>query len=90
MAGVIDTDFPDLWSKVAVRFHSVGSILWIPRERNMTRLYVELSSTEGERVDKAKATPEYVMTLARKAMAPFKLEWKSIGTSVVDRRCGSS
>ncbi|GIK06584.1 hypothetical protein Aspvir_002234 [Aspergillus viridinutans] len=83
--GVIDTDFPDLWSKVAVRSHSVGSILWIPRERNMTRLYVELSSTEGERVDKAKATPEYVMALAKKAMAPFKLEWKSIGTSLADR-----
>jgi hypothetical protein len=86
--GVIDTDFPDLWSKVAVRSHSVGSILWIPRERNMTRLYVELSSTEGERVDKAKATPEYVMALAKKAMAPFKLEWKSIGTSLADRGCG--
>ncbi|GFG22341.1 phenol 2-monooxygenase [Aspergillus udagawae] len=87
--GVIDTDFPDLWSKVAVRSHSVGSILWIPRERNMTRLYVELSSTEGERVDKAKATPEYVMALAKKAMAPFKLEWKSIewfGNYVVGQR----
>ncbi|PKX90016.1 FAD binding domain protein [Aspergillus novofumigatus IBT 16806] len=89
---VIETDFPDLWSKVAVRSHSVGSILWIPRERNMTRLYVELSSTEGERVDKAKATPEYVMTLARRAMAPFKLEWKSIewfGNYVVGQRVAS-
>ncbi|KAF4170432.1 hypothetical protein CNMCM8694_006581 [Aspergillus lentulus] len=92
MAGVIDTDFPDLWSKVAVRSHSVGSILWIPRERNMTRLYVELSSTEGERVDKTKATPEYVMALARKAMAPFKLDWKSIewfGNYVVGQRVAS-
>ncbi|GFF61436.1 3-hydroxybenzoate 4-monooxygenase [Aspergillus lentulus] len=92
IAWVIDTDFPDLWSKVAVRSHSVGSILWIPRERNMTRLYVELSSTEGERVDKTKATPEYVMALARKAMAPFKLEWKSIewfGNYVVGQRVAS-
>ncbi|KAF4213003.1 hypothetical protein CNMCM5878_000550 [Aspergillus fumigatiaffinis] len=90
--GIIDTDFPDLWSKVAVRSHSVGSILWIPRERNMTRLYVELSSTEGERVDKTKATPEYVMALARKAMAPFRLEWKSIewfGNYVVGQRVAS-
>ncbi|KAF7175133.1 hypothetical protein CNMCM7691_006537 [Aspergillus felis] len=90
--GIIDTDFPDLWSKVAVRSHSVGSILWIPRERNMTRLYVELSSTEGERVDKVKATPQYVMALAKKAMAPFKLEWKSIewfGNYVVGQRVAS-
>ncbi|OJJ29693.1 hypothetical protein ASPWEDRAFT_143584 [Aspergillus wentii DTO 134E9] len=87
--GIIDTDFPDLWSKVAVRSHDAGSILWIPRERNMTRLYIELSSTDGERVDKSKATPEYVMQRAKAAMHPFKLEWKSIewfGNYVVGQR----
>ncbi|KAJ5157501.1 uncharacterized protein N7482_008601 [Penicillium canariense] len=87
--GVIDTDFPDLWSKVAVRSHVAGSILWIPREQNMTRLYVQLSETDGERVDKAKATPEYVMQRARDAMHPFHLEWKTIewfGNYVVGQR----
>ena len=87
--GVIDTDFPDLWSKVAVRSHIAGSILWIPRERNMTRLYVQLSETDGERVDKTKATPEYVMQRAREAMHPFKLEWKTVewfGNYVVGQR----
>ncbi|KAF9895262.1 hypothetical protein FE257_000164 [Aspergillus nanangensis] len=87
--GVIDTDFPDLWSKVAVRSHAAGSILWIPRERNMTRLYVELSATDGERVDKAMATPEYVMRRAREAMHPFQLRWRSVewfGNYVVGQR----
>lgn len=87
--GVIETDFPDLWSKVAVSSHAAGSILWIPRERNMTRLYVELSSTDGERVDKSMATPEYVMRRAKDAMHPFQLEWKSIewfGNYVVGQR----
>ncbi|KAL4782311.1 FAD binding domain-containing protein [Aspergillus varians] len=87
--GVIETDFPDLWSKVAVRSHTVGSILWIPRESGMTRLYVELSATAGERVDRAKATPEYVMARAKEAMSPFSLEWKSIewfGNYVVGQR----
>ncbi|ODH48147.1 hypothetical protein GX48_05742 [Paracoccidioides brasiliensis] len=87
--GVIETDFPDLWSKVAVRTHHAGSILWIPRERNMTRLYVELSSKEGSRMDKSLATPEYVMSRAREAMAPYTLEWKSIewfGNYVVSQR----
>lgn len=86
---MIDTDFPDLWSKVAVRTHTAGSILWIPRERNMTRLYVELSATDGERVDRAKATTEYVMQRAREAMHPFKLEWKTVewfGNYVVGQR----
>ncbi|KAJ5913530.1 hypothetical protein N7504_002413 [Penicillium tannophilum] len=87
--GVIDTDFPDLWSKVAVRTHTAGSILWIPRERNMTRLYVELSATDGERVDRAKATTEYVMQRAKEAMHPFELEWKTVewfGNYVVGQR----
>ncbi|KAL2812188.1 pentachlorophenol 4-monooxygenase [Aspergillus granulosus] len=87
--GVIETDFPDLWSKVAVRTHTVGSILWIPRERNMTRLYVELSATAGERVDKANATAEYVKARAKEAMKPFNLEWKSIewfGNYIVGQR----
>ncbi|KAJ6020871.1 hypothetical protein N7540_006375 [Penicillium herquei] len=87
--GVIETNFPDLWSKVAVRSHAAGSILWIPRERNMTRLYVELSATDGERVDKSKATPDYVMQRARDAMHPFNLEWKSVewfGNYVVGQR----
>ncbi|OGM47497.1 hypothetical protein ABOM_002576 [Aspergillus bombycis] len=87
--GVIDTDFPDLWSKVAVRSDLAGSILWIPRERNMTRLYVQLSETDGERVDRSKATPEYVMQRAKDAMHPFRLEWKTIewfGNYVVGQR----
>ncbi|KAH8429139.1 uncharacterized protein LDX57_006809 [Aspergillus melleus] len=87
--GVIETDFPDLWSKVAVRSHTAGSILWIPRERNMTRLYVQLSSTDGERVDRKMATPEYVMKRAADAMHPFSLKWKTIewfGNYVVGQR----
>lgn len=45
----------------------------------MTRLYVELSSKEGDRMDKSLATAEYVMSKAKEAMAPYTLEWKSIG-----------
>ena len=55
----------------------------------MTRLYVELSATDGERVDRAKATPEYVMNRAREAMHPFRLEWKTrewFGNYVVGQR----
>lgn len=69
--------------------HVAGSILWIPRERNLTRLYVQLSETDGERVDRLKATPEYVMQRARDAMYPFRLEWKTIewfGNYVVGQR----
>lgn len=62
-----------------MRSHDGKSILWIPRERNLTRLYVELSATDGERLDKSMVTPEYVINKAKEVMAPYKLEWKSIG-----------
>ena len=41
--GIITTDFPDLWSKVVIHSETKGTILCIPRERNMTRLYIELN-----------------------------------------------
>lgn len=72
-----------------MRSYTAGSILWIPRERGMTRLYVELSSTDGERVERSKATQEYVMARAREAMAPYALEWKYVewfGNYVVGQR----
>lgn len=55
----------------------------------MTRLYVELSATDGEKVDRAKATTEYVIQRAKAAMHPFNLTWKSIewfGNYVVGQR----
>ena len=40
--GVLDTDFPDIWSKVVIHSETLGSVLMIPRERGLTRLYIEL------------------------------------------------
>lgn len=75
---MIKTDFPDIWSKVAIRTEG-GSVLCIPRERNMTRLYIELSSKDGDLVPKSVANQEYVMKKARELMHPYKLEWESVG-----------
>lgn len=47
----------------------------------MTRLYIELSSEDGELVPKSVANQEYVMKKAREIMHPFRLEWKSVGES---------
>jgi phenol 2-monooxygenase len=81
--GLISTDFPDLWSKVVIHSETKGTILCIPRERNMTRLYIELNSgfeeslaTEGER-------REFVVRRAKEIIAPYTLNWESIGESVL-------
>lgn len=91
--GELDTDFPDIWSKTLVYQQELGSILIIPRERNMTRLYIELKSPGssgsaagggagglGGASGKADRQPgqEFVMQRAREIMAPFTVRWKYI------------
>jgi hypothetical protein len=77
--GVIDTDFPDIWSKVVVQSDKYGSILMIPRERNMTRLYIELKPGSQETVMKERHTQEFVQKRAQEMMHPYRLEWRNVG-----------
>jgi hypothetical protein len=82
--GVIVTDFPDLWSKVVVHSETAGTVLCIPRERNMTRLYIELDR-DLQDCTPTEATQDYVMKKAREIMRPFTVEWASIGKHVAKR-----
>ncbi|EAQ93244.1 hypothetical protein CHGG_01479 [Chaetomium globosum CBS 148.51] len=74
--GEVDTDFPDIWSKALVQSEKYGSIMVIPRERNVTRFYVELKNSP--KADKNQLDEEAVMQRAREIMAPFRLEWDNI------------
>jgi phenol 2-monooxygenase len=77
--GVITTDFPDLWSKVVIHSETKGTILCIPRERNMTRLYIELNAGFEDTLTTEEQRRDFVITRAQEIIAPFKLEWESIG-----------
>lgn len=70
--GELDTDFPDIWSKTVVYSEEHGSVLIIPRERNLTRFYIEVKNQQNS-IDE-----EFVMDQARKVMAPYKLNWLSV------------
>lgn len=78
--GVLDgeliTNFPDIWSKTLVFSQEHGSILIIPRERNMTRFYIELKA--GAKTDRRELGQEFIMKRAKQIMAPFELDWKYI------------
>ncbi|KAK5990645.1 Phenol hydroxylase [Cladobotryum mycophilum] len=78
--GVLDgeliTDFPDLWSKTLVYSEEHGSILIVPRERNMTRLYIELKTIA--RADLRELSQAFIMQQARKIMEPYTIDWKYI------------
>lgn len=97
--GVLDgeliTDFPDIWSKTLVFSQEYGSILIIPRERNMTRFYIELKT--GPKGDKRELGQDFVMRRAKEIMAPFRVDWRyiewfgryQIGQRVAGRFCDS-
>ncbi|KAJ8121638.1 hypothetical protein ONZ43_g1961 [Nemania bipapillata] len=72
--GELDTDFPDIWSKTIVFSEEYGSVLIIPRERNMTRIYIEIKSTSSAK----DLDQEFVMGQARLILAPYRVEWRSV------------
>jgi phenol 2-monooxygenase len=77
--GVLDTDFPDIWSKVVVQSEALGSVLMIPRERGLTRLYVELRPGSTEAVEAGEQTAqEFVQHRAKAIMQPYRLKWKNV------------
>ncbi|KAF2148163.1 FAD monooxygenase-like protein [Myriangium duriaei CBS 260.36] len=76
--GAIDTDFPDLWSKVVIHSDTEGTILCIPRERGMTRLYIELNPQLAEDFSADEATRDFVINRAQKIISPFRLKWTTI------------
>lgn len=72
------TDFPDV--RQANTLHSnEGTVLWIPRERGITRLYVQLSEVNPEadgRADRTKINPDVIIAAAKKICAPYTIDYE--------------
>ncbi|KAF8555663.1 hypothetical protein OG21DRAFT_1438464 [Imleria badia] len=101
--GVVDivpeSNFPDI-RKTAAIYSENGSCIIIPRERDLVRLYIQLSDTDAVglsssgRVDKSKITPQKLMSVARKILHPFELadpkeiEWWTV--YIIGQRVASS
>ncbi|CDK25403.1 unnamed protein product [Kuraishia capsulata CBS 1993] len=89
--GELDTNFPDIWNKAVINSNEYGSVLGIPRERNLTRLYIELQRDLHN--DLTEENKKIVQDAARKVVAPFKLEWNTVewfGIYKVGQRVASS
>ncbi|KAL1636616.1 hypothetical protein SLS58_009740 [Diplodia intermedia] len=87
--GEIETDFPDLWSKSLIHSEDAGSIMMMPRERNMTRVYVELKPDLRGGTSRDELSQSLVMQRAKEIMDPFRLRWKTVewfGRYVVGQR----
>ncbi|KAF2472167.1 uncharacterized protein BDR25DRAFT_302927 [Lindgomyces ingoldianus] len=78
MDGVVRTNFPDIKMKCTI--HSdAGSVMVIPRENNMVRLYIQLaSSTDPDWNPRKTATEEDVQNHAKEILKPYTISWDRV------------
>jgi len=56
-----------------------GSIMVIPREDNMVRLYIQIaSSTDKDWNPRKSATEKEVQDSAKRILQPYKIEWERV------------
>jgi 2-polyprenyl-6-methoxyphenol hydroxylase-like FAD-dependent oxidoreductase len=56
-----------------------GSIMVIPRENNMVRLYIQIaSSTDKDWNPRKTASEEEVQNSAKRILNPYKIEWERV------------
>ncbi|KAK3989584.1 putative monooxygenase [Cladorrhinum sp. PSN332] len=78
MDGVVKTDFPDIKMKCTIHSEH-GSIMVIPREDNMVRLYIQIaSSTDPDFHPRKTATVEEVQASAKRILQPYSIEWERV------------
>ncbi|KAI0884837.1 FAD binding domain-containing protein [Annulohypoxylon maeteangense] len=76
--GVVKTDFPDIKMKCTIHSQH-GSVMVIPREDNMVRLYIQIaSSTDADWSPRKTATAEEVQASAKRIFDPYLIEWERV------------
>ncbi|KAI0842791.1 putative phenol 2-monooxygenase [Hypoxylon sp. FL0890] len=81
--GVLDviplTDFPDIRMRCAIHSAENGSLMIIPRENKMVRLYIQLKEVTPDasgRADRSKITPDLILSAAQKILSPYKIDYE--------------
>jgi 2-polyprenyl-6-methoxyphenol hydroxylase-like FAD-dependent oxidoreductase len=73
------SDFPDIRSSSTIRSAEHGSLLMIPRERGLVRVYIQLTEVKlgaNGRADRSKITPASILQAAQRIMAPYTLTYE--------------
>ncbi|CAE7011873.1 hypothetical protein CFE70_002137 [Pyrenophora teres f. teres 0-1] len=78
MDGVVRTTFPDIKMKCTI--HSdAGSIMIIPRENNLVRLYIQIaSSTDKDWNPRKTVSAEEVQARAKEIFKPYTISWDRV------------
>lgn len=73
------TDFPDIRMRCAIHSADAGSVMVIPRENKLVRLYIQLTTTNSEggaKADRSKINPETILASAQRIMAPYTITYR--------------
>jgi len=68
--------------RCAIHSESSGSVMVIPRENKLVRLYIQLTTTNvddgsgGKKFDRSTITPETIVASAQRIMQPYKIEYR--------------
>ncbi|KAK8172947.1 FAD binding domain-containing protein [Phyllosticta citrichinensis] len=81
--GVLDiipiTDFPDIRQRCVIHSADQGTLMVIPRERGLVRLYIQLKEIVPDaasgRADRSKITPDIIFKAAQKILSPYQLRY---------------
>ncbi|KAK7518441.1 uncharacterized protein IWZ02DRAFT_456610 [Phyllosticta citriasiana] len=81
--GVLDiipiTDFPDIRQRCIIHSADQGTLMVIPRERGLVRLYIQLKEIVPDaasgRADRSKITPDIIFKAAQKILSPYQLRY---------------
>ncbi|KAF5875687.1 putative fad binding domain protein [Botrytis fragariae] len=79
--GVLDiiplTNFPDIRMRCAIHSSKSGSMMVIPRENKLVRLYIQITTTEiGSKIERWSINPKMILDSAQKIMAPYKIDYE--------------
>ena len=77
--GVLDiiplTDFPDIRQASIIHSAKAGSILSVPREDKLIRLYIQLG-LEDDAQNRKTITPKTIIKKAQEIMSPYRIDYK--------------
>lgn len=66
--GELDTDFLDIYTKTVIHSEEAGSCIILPRERGMTRMYVELKPELRDIASREELSQDFVLNIAREIL----------------------
>ena len=73
---VADEGTADIRSKTAIHSASAGTVMVIPREKMLVRLYIQLNDLRSaKQVDRSTISPEIILKAAQKILRPYSITY---------------